>query len=660
MQQPGKPPQSLPPPPPPPPSNLDPFSASHGAAGGPDQPQGPIAARGTMVDIRIACRGLISVDGGPPSSFAVVFSRISGKSDWAEITRSETILHDPNPNYNRIFQMEYRFELYQELRVVVFDRSTDSESLQQQSLIGVADCTLGNIVSSQGSTLEIGLLNVSRGTQHAGKIFLTADEILSAKKMITLQVALLDLMSSHQVNSYPDDATPQKEMPSVPAEKSGLSKRGAALIGRFRRNDKQPEALPAHLENQVHTQEQQPPTVQTQLNSGFPPASQSFVPFLTILRAPRTATAAVDIRSPEIQWEEVYKSVPIQNYSENAINGFQLEPFTVSEYEFTEGDQNRLLKLAVVNLNAGPVGTIIGEHITTFPALRRACVGDQQIAVMRLEPTGQLSILKYEEKVQPSFFEYLRGGWCDFGLTCAIDFTSSNGNPRQLGSRHYMMSPTPNEYEAAMRTVGNMLASYSSDTRIPSYGFGALLPPNWAVSHCFPVAEHEFGDPFCDGVEGLIRAYKATLGRIQLHGPTIFSEVLRTVGVIVSRRTEAAFRAGNSTLAYTVLLMLTDGVISDYDATVAELIRLSSLPLSVVIIGVGTENFGRMYSLDSSNGILRRGIEFAKRSFVQFVPYQQFKGDLSVLAERVLGKIPEQVITYIEKFGNSQGSRPQY
>lgn len=644
------------PPPPPPPPNFGPDAGGNPASmGAPRQPQGPIAGRGTRVDIRVACRSLISLDGVPPSSFAVVFSRVSGKSDWVELTRSETVRHNPDPDYSRIFQMEYRFELYQEMRVVIFDRCTESDSLQQQTLIGVADCTLGKIVSSQGASLDIDLVNVSRGAQNVGKIYLTADEIISSKKIITIQVALSGLLNPTLTQVPQNNTTFNNTPPHAPTDKPTAPKRGAAaLMGRFRRDDKKLNAFPAHQDNLTTTQEQNQANAQAQLNAFSQAGPVSFVPFLTILRAPKAASGAVDIRSPEIQWEEVYKSLQIPNYSENVSGGFQLEPFSLSEYDLCEGDENRLLKLAVVDVNAGPVGTIVGEHITTFPALRRACVGEQHTAFMQLEPVGQLTILKYEEETKPSFMDYLRGGWCDFGLICAVDFTSSNGNPRQLGSRHYMMAPTPNEYEAAMRTVANMLASYSSDRRIPSYGFGAQLPPNWTLSHCFPIAENEFGDPFCDGVEGLIRAYKATLGRIQLHGPTIFSEVLSTVGVIVSRRTEAAFRAGNSTLAYTVLLILTDGVISDYDATVRELIRLSSLPLSIVIIGVGTEDFGRMHALDSSKGTLRRGVESAKRQFIQFVPYLQFKGDLSALAERVLGNIPDQVISYIEKVRNGQ------
>lgn len=612
----------------------------------------PLASRGTKVDIRLSCRDLQSLDGTPPSTFAVIFSKTSGKTDWFELNRSETVARNPSPEYRRIFQQEYRFELYQQLRVVVFDRCTNSDILTQQALIGAADTTLGAIVSARGTALPVPLHNLQKGPDPVGTVLLNAEEILSAKKHISMELSLANLMTEDQTHAQKSYLDSLRATAAAPIEKPALQRRGAAAVANMlRKQPKVPAVLPAHLENAVHQQQEQRAVVQQQIEQ-IEKAPPPFVPFLSILRAPRDARAAVDPYSPTIEWEEVYKSMQIEDYID-LVEGVTLSPFTVSEYDLTEGVPDRLLKLAVVQSQSGQSGSIVGQIVTTFPALARTCMNGKDPR-LNLQPTGILTVKNYSESVEPSFMEYIRGGWCDFGLICGIDFTSSNGDPRQPGTRHYNPGPElgpapPNEYEAAMRAVGNMLASYSSDSRIPAYGFGANLPPQYTVSHCFPVAEYDLGDPFCNGVDGLVRAYKATLNRVQLYGPTIFSELLRTVGVIVSRRTEAAVRAGNNSLAYTVLLILTDGVISDQDATMAELIRLSALPVSIVIIGVGNEDFGQMHSLDSSNGPLRRGAEFALREFVQFVPYQDFKGDLSELAERVLGGIPDQVLSYITK-----------
>ena len=42
---------------------------------------------------------------------------------------------------------------------------------------------------------------------------------------------------------------------------------------------------------------------------------------------------------------------------------------------------------------------------------------------------------------------------------------------------------------------------------------------------------------------------------------------------------------------YFILLLITDGVINDLQKTIDEVVRGSSLPLSIIIVGVGQEDF---------------------------------------------------------------------
>lgn len=57
-----------------------------------------------------------------------------------------------------------------------------------------------------------------------------------------------------------------------------------------------------------------------------------------------------------------------------------------------------------------------------------------------------------------------------------------------------------NEYMEAIQSVGNVLAHYDSDQMFPVWGFGAKLPPTYAVSHCFPLNGRE-GNPEVQGVQ---------------------------------------------------------------------------------------------------------------------------------------------------------------
>jgi hypothetical protein len=49
---------------------------------------------------------------------------------------------------------------------------------------------------------------------------------------------------------------------------------------------------------------------------------------------------------------------------------------------------------------------------------------------------------------------------------------------------------------------------------------------------------------------------------------------------------------------YTVLLILTDGAITDSSQTIDAIVQASYLPLSIIIIGVGNADFSQMNILD--------------------------------------------------------------
>lgn len=77
---------------------------------------------------------------------------------------------------------------------------------------------------------------------------------------------------------------------------------------------------------------------------------------------------------------------------------------------------------------------------------------------------------------------------------------------------------------------------------------------------------------------------------------------------------------------YFILLILTDGVITDMSDTREAIVQASHLPMSVIIVGIGNADFSDMQMLDGNDGILRspKG-EPVLRDIVQFVPFRKFK-----------------------------------
>lgn len=126
---------------------------------------------------------------------------------------------------------------------------------------------------------------------------------------------------------------------------------------------------------------------------------------------------------------------------------------------------------------------------------------------------------------RPEFVDYLSGG-CQISLAVAIDFTASNGDPRQPGTPHHFHPPESkewNDYEKAIFAVGSILAKYDSDQRFPVWGFGAKY--NNVVRHCFQCGS----EVEVEGVQGIMDAYRGVFRTpLTMSYPTQFAEVIKT------------------------------------------------------------------------------------------------------------------------------------
>lgn len=71
--------------------------------------------------------------------------------------------------------------------------------------------------------------------------------------------------------------------------------------------------------------------------------------------------------------------------------------------------------------------------------------------------------------------------------------------------------------------------------------------------------------------------------------------------------------------------------------------KMSRLPISVIIVGIGNADFTKMEDLDCDDGLLQGKFGVAARDIVQFVPLNKFHGDPALLAAEVLSEVPRQV-----------------
>jgi len=77
----------------------------------------------------------------------------------------------------------------------------------------------------------------------------------------------------------------------------------------------------------------------------------------------------------------------------------------------------------------------------------------------------------------------------------------------------------------------------------------------------------------------------------------------------------------------------------------------SELPLSIIIVGVGSANFDAMDQLDADEVPLYSKTYKKKMSadIVQFVPYREFRNNPMALAKETLEEVPGQMLDFFRR-----------
>ena len=260
---------------------------------------------------------------------------------------------------------------------------------------------------------------------------------------------------------------------------------------------------------------------------------------------------------------------------------------------------------------------------------------------IKLPISKDISLSIYDNSVFEenfSFFDLISSGLI-LNLSIGIDFTGSNGHPLDNDTLHCIITDHPNDYEKVIRSIGNILSNYNYKKLYPVYGFGAIIntSPYKDVSMCFNI---NFNDnPEIYTIENVINVYRGCLEKLTFAGPTYFSPIIKKVIENI--------RLKNNNLEYTILLILTDGVIDDIQETIDALVEGSFLPLSVIIVGIGNADFGKMVILDGNDTPLvsTHNIKWL-RDLVQFIHYNKYKNNEQRLTKEILEEIPRQIVEY--------------
>ena len=134
------------------------------------------------IEISISCRSLKDTDVFSKSDPQVIFKmKNASNGKWFELGRTEVIKNNLNPNFKKIFSVDYMFEQKQECQFDVIDVD-GSGSFDH---LGQCSTTLGAIIGSRNNTLILDLVNPKSNQKiKKSKIILLADKIIDCNDFI--------------------------------------------------------------------------------------------------------------------------------------------------------------------------------------------------------------------------------------------------------------------------------------------------------------------------------------------------------------------------------------------------------------------------------------------------------------------------------------------
>lgn len=256
-------------------------------------------------------------------------------------------------------------------------------------------------------------------------------------------------------------------------------------------------------------------------------------------------------------------------------------------------------------------------------------------------------MFEYEIRQTYGWTQYVKAG-TEIQVLFFVDFTQSNGDDIRAPDSLHFDSPK-NAYLRAAEGVYRAVQPYDSDGRVAAFGYGAKLPGAKQMTPVFNL-DYEAKFPEVEGFSGFRKAYSKARDNVRFYGPTLGQPICQMAMNLAAER-----EMYPTTRKYTIAVILTDGGFTDIGEMTKEIIQSSKIPLSYIIVGVGSgdgdSGWSAMEFLDGDAQPLvdpSNSNNKSERDIVQFVEFEKFNGDSYALASEVLGEIPEQMETYFQ------------
>ena len=140
------------------------------------------------VQLFISCRKLKDIDIMSKSDPYVEILERRQEGQWISKGFTEVIENNLNPDFVKNFELPYMFEEHQYLKFRVYDSDDGTVSAKHQNFIGETECTIGEIVGSQGQQL-IKTLKSGNNRGNAGCLVLRCEQVTENNDNIIMQLS---------------------------------------------------------------------------------------------------------------------------------------------------------------------------------------------------------------------------------------------------------------------------------------------------------------------------------------------------------------------------------------------------------------------------------------------------------------------------------------
>jgi hypothetical protein len=620
-----------------------------------------------LVELHLSCVNLPKMDTlSHTDAYVRVEERIAASSTalasrWRLVGKTEVVWDTESPSFTTSVEIAFHFEAQQDLRFTVMDKDT----LEADDLIGESLVSLGQIMSSRGGVYRASIFKQKYGSKPRGQLRISGEPVSACNDVLITQLVGRNLRNM--------DGLFGKSDPFFTIERQDYVQGAETSDGHTERHLARPKIFSKTKRRASAAAIKQAKLLARHGAEGTP--------------------AAFD---PQFSWTQVFKSDIMRNNLNPVWPPLRVPIRLLLGKEL---DYDRPLRIKCFDWDSDGTHDFIGAFTTSLAGILRGSGGaGWELQRMRSWPkkgyksggtllcgTRATAVRTRVEHI-PGLLDFVLGG-CEISLMIAVDFTGSNGRFTDPRGLHYFDPRArsqglvgKNHYEEALHAVGDILAPYDHDGHIPLWGYGAKVDGSHSASHCFPLnLSGDYGNPEVVGIPGVLAAYEAAvqsgrikvsvlfiyryilrescsqfdslpltyLTRIKLSGPTNLSEIIDTATAMAAGDGEIS----QANQQYSILMILTDGIITDMAATTDAIVRAARCGLSIIIIGIGAANFDLMEQLDGDTvRLVGRREGRCSRDIVQFVPMRECRGT-AALAKEVLHEIPDQLTSFMKLHG---------